>query len=86
MTQSRRKGFKFVDKNREDYLSVQYHCVLVIDCKLYIGSGGGQLRTIREVYHFITGQLKALEQGLENVFFANILDGDSFDKHMRQFF
>lgn len=58
---------------------------IYLNLKNVVGQGGNQTRTIREVYHFITGQLKALEQGLENVYFANILDGDKACKHMHHF-
>jgi len=46
-----------------------------INLKCIVGKGGSQTRSLREVYWFVEGQLKTLKS-VENVYFANILDGD----------
>jgi hypothetical protein len=46
-----------------------------INLKCIVGKGGVQTRSLREVYWFVEGQLKTLKS-VENVYFANILDGD----------
>jgi len=48
--------------------------------KMVCGAGGAQTRTLREVYHFIKGQLLYLltyPTESKNVYFVNILDGDA---------
>ena len=54
--------------------SVKEHKVY-INLKCIVGKGGVQTRSLREVYWFVEGQLKTLKS-VENVYFANILDGD----------
>ncbi len=49
--------------------------IIYINLKCICGKGGSQTRSLREVYWFIQGQLKTLENS-NNVYFANILDGD----------
>ena len=44
--------------------------------KFVTEGGGGQTRTLREVYHFIETQLKYLKKNDNNILFINILDGD----------
>ena len=45
--------------------------------KMICGSGGGQTRALREVYHFISAQQRHINQELSSkVIFVNILDGD----------
>jgi hypothetical protein len=54
--------------------------------KMICDAGGAQTRTCREVYHFIKTQLKYIKKNnTENVYFINILDGDTSYKHMKQF-
>lgn len=54
-----------------------------VNLKCIVGAGGAQTRSLREVYWFVEGQLNTLKK-VDNVYFANILDGDeaadSFDK------
>ncbi len=50
------------------------------------GSGGGQTRALREVYHFISAQQKYLNQELSSkVIFVNILDGDECNRKIKLF-
>lgn len=66
-------------------------CQTVRDKKVYLNlkciadAGGNQTRSLREVYWFVEGQIKILESGVKNVYFANILDGDEAHKHMKKF-
>jgi hypothetical protein len=61
----------------EDFDGIQ--CIkekkVYINLKCIVGKGGAQTRSLREVYWFVEGQLKSIKS-LENVYFANILDGD----------
>ena len=56
-----------------------------LNLKCVSDSGGNQTRSLREVHHLIEGSLMLLTKGLENVYFANILDGDEAHKHMKKF-
>ena len=50
------------------------------------GSGGGQIRALREVYHFISAQQRHLNQELSSkVFFVNILYGDECNRKIKLF-
>ena len=50
---------------------------IYINLKCIVGHGGSQTRSLREVYWFILGQMNtASAMLLNNVYFANILDGD----------
>jgi len=54
--------------------------------KMICDAGGAQTRTCREVYHFIKTQLKYIQKKKsDNLYFVNILDGDTSFKHMDQF-
>ena len=49
--------------------------------KMICGSGGGQTRALREVYHFISAQQRYLDQELSSkIIFVNILDGDECNR------
>lgn len=72
-------GFIQHDKN-DIYFNMKFVC----------NSGGGQTRTLREVYHFITCQLEHLikfynTSSMTIPYFINILDGDTSSKHMEKF-
>jgi hypothetical protein len=52
---------------------------IYINMKCVVGKGGSQMRTLRDqVYPFIKAQLKILKnsQNEQNIYFANVLDGD----------
>lgn len=56
-----------------------------INLKCVVGKGGSQTRTLRdECYRFIEAQLKYLTTG-ENMYFANIFDGDEAHANMSKF-
>lgn len=58
-----------------------------INLKFVCGDGGAQTRTLREIYHFIATQLKyiATQTNDKNIYFVNILDGDTSHKNMSKF-
>jgi len=54
--------------------------------KFICDNGGAQIRTLREVYHFIKYQLKYLIKfNTNNIYFINILDGDICYNNMNKF-
>jgi hypothetical protein len=57
---------------------------IYINLKCIVGKGGAQTRSLREVYWFVEGQLNVLKS-IENVYFANILDGDEAYSCMSKF-
>jgi hypothetical protein len=52
--------------------------------KMVCDVGGAQTRSLREVYHFVKGQLEYLLHN-DNIGFINILEGDASSKHMDKF-
>lgn len=59
-----------------DGLQTIYEKRIWVNFKCIVGKGGAQTRSLREVYWFVEGQLDVLNNVKENVYFANILDGD----------
>jgi len=55
-----------------------------INLKCVVGKGGSQTRALREVYWFIEGQLNILKSN-NNIYFANILDGDECHYSMNKY-
>jgi hypothetical protein len=54
--------------------------------KFVCDTGGAQTRTLREVYHFIKYQIKYLiKNNPNNIYFINILDGDTSYRNMDKF-
>lgn len=51
--------------------------------KMICDAGGAQMRSIREVYHFVEAQLKYLTEH-DNIVFINILDGDFCFKQVKK--
>ena len=50
------------------------------------GSGGGQTRALREVYHFISAQQRHINHELSSkMIFVNILDGDECKRKINLF-
>jgi hypothetical protein len=60
---------------------------IYVNLKCVVGKGGSQTRSLREVYWFVEGQLRLLSSAehSEDVFFANILDGDEATAVMPKF-
>lgn len=68
-----------------------------INLKSVVGTGGSQIRTLRECYHFIHCQLNYLrtikanhltqstETCFDHCFFANVFDGDEASKKRKEF-
>jgi hypothetical protein len=79
-------GYDFTENF--DGLQIKNKKKIYINLKCIVGQGGNQTRSLREVYWFIEGQLEALllkeKDTQEEIYFANILDGDeafrNFDK------
>lgn len=58
----------------------------LVNFKFTCDLGGAQLRTLREVYHFIKTQLEYLKsQPDRKVFFINVLDGNTAFQYRNQF-
>jgi hypothetical protein len=52
--------------------------IIYYNLKFVCDNGGAQIRTLREVYHFIKFQLEhIIKYQTTNIFFINILDGDT---------
>lgn len=72
----KRNGFDY----SEDFDGFQkiHSYKIYLNLKCIVGKGGSQTRSLREVYWFIEGQLNVLKknENIENIYFANILDGD----------
>jgi hypothetical protein len=70
----------------EDFDGVQtvHTNKVYINLKCIVGKGGVQTRSLREVYRFVEGQLNSL-RSVENIYFANILDGDEAHSTLSKF-
>lgn len=57
-----------------------------INLKMICDEGGSQTRSLREVYHFVNSQLEIIYlQNTNNIYFVNILDGDTSHKNNNKF-
>jgi hypothetical protein len=77
-------GFEYT----EDFDGVQAieGLKIYVNFKCIVGKGGAQTRSLREVYLFVSGQLKyMLKEPTKNTLFANILDGDEAHANMGKF-
>lgn len=69
-----------------DGLSIINEKKFYFNLKFICDAGGAQTRSLREVYHFVKCQLEYLNKyQLENVYFINILDGNTSMKHLSKF-
>lgn len=61
--------------------------IIYFNLKFVCDVGGAQTRTLREVYHFIYCQIQflLLHNTLQNIYFINILDGDTCYNMMSKF-
>ena len=75
-------GFDY-SENFDGMQLINKKCVY-INLKCIVGTGGAQTRSLREVYWFIQGQLNVLKY-TDDIYFANILDGDEAHKSMSKF-
>ncbi len=76
-------GFDY-SENFDGYQSIK-NKKIYINFKCIVGKGGSQTRSLREVYWFIEGQLNLLLNNNDNIYFANILDGDESHNCMTKF-
>lgn len=65
--------------------SIDKDTIIYLNLKCIVGKGGAQTRSLREIYWFIQGQLKVLQHQINNVYFANIIDGDEAHYNMSKF-
>ena len=82
---------KFIDNPRGLEFTEDFDAVQIIGAKrIYInlksisGTGGGQTRSVREIYWFIDGQLQIAPK-YPLYYFANILDGAQSPKYKKHF-
>ena len=75
-------GFEYTE-NFDGIYMINDHKVY-FNLKFVCDMGGAQMRSLREVYHFICYQLEIL-QSTNDTYFINILDGDTSYKSMRMF-
>jgi hypothetical protein len=75
-----------------DGLSILGDKKLYFNFKFICDAGGAQTRSLREVYHFINCQLEYFDSeqpeektGSDNMYFINILDGNTAMKHLSKF-
>lgn len=81
---NKKDGYEWTE-NFDGYCSTN-ECNYYFNLKFVCDNGGAQTRTLREVYHFIKYQIGYLKKhGLSNVYFINILDGDTSHKNMDKF-
>ena len=75
-------GFEYT----ENFDGVQHigKCKVYYNLKFVCDAGGAQTRSLREVYHFLKCQLKVLLTS-NNIYFINILDGDTSYKSMNKY-
>ena len=69
-----------------DGLNIKNNNKYYFNLKFVCDKGGTQTRTLRETYHFIKLQLEYLNKfNKNNVYFINILDGDSSHNNINKF-
>jgi hypothetical protein len=77
-------GFEYTE-NFDGLIQIN-ECNYYFNLKFVCDAGGGQTRTLREVYHFIEHQLKYIKKNeTHNTYFINILDGDTCYKEMDKY-
>lgn len=60
--------------------------IVLFNLKMVCDAGGAQTRTLREVYHFIQTQIKYYSLNPNsNIWFINILDGNTSSNNMEKF-
>ena len=63
--------------------------IYYFNLKFVCDNGGSQTRTLREVYHFIKNQIIYLQNNINNInniYFINILDGDTSYNNINKFY
>ena len=77
-------GFEYTEDF--DGKIIKNNNIIYFNMKFVCDNGGAQTRTLREVYHFIRYQLEYLiKYQTNNVYFYNILDGETSYKNMIRF-
>ena len=79
-------GFEWTENF--DYVQNLNEFKLYYNPKFITDSGGAQMRSLREVYHFVYYQLEHIQNNYtkkNNIFFINILDGNFCNKYYKNF-
>ncbi len=76
-------GFDFTENF--DRKLLHNNSILYLNLKFICNNGGAQTRSLREVYKFIETQILYLKKYNYNIYFINILDGDTCNKHIDKF-
>ena len=77
-------GFDFTE-DFDGKISINSNTVY-FNFKFICDNGGAQIRSLREVYHFIHLQILYLQKNkYKKIYFINILDGDTSYKHYNKF-
>lgn len=81
-------GFEWTE-DFDGYYEIKNNTEFYINLKFVCDNGGAQTRSLREVYHFIKAQIGYLikneNENNQNIYFINILDGDTSFKHNEKF-
>lgn len=78
------QGFEYTENFDGEFKMGQ--TTFLVNFKFTCDQGGAQLRTLREVYHFIKTQVEYLKKNPnEEIYFINILDGNTAYEHKDQF-
>lgn len=78
------EGFEYTENFDAEF---KYHDItFLVNFKFTCDQGGAQLRTLREVYHFIKTQVEYIKKNPnQKIYFINILDGNTAYQHKNQF-
>ena len=77
-------GFEFTE-NFDRSIQIN-NITYYFNLKFICDNGGFQIRSCREIFHFINTQFEYLDQNLDNkIYFINILDGDTCYNFMSKF-
>jgi len=79
-----KNGFDFTE-DFDGYQNIDEKDIF-LNFKNVVDQGGAQTRTMREVYHFIEGQLQILRIVNKDILFANVMDGTCAPKYWDKYF
>jgi hypothetical protein len=78
------QGFEYTE-NFDGEFKID-NTTFLVNFKFTCDQGGAQLRTLREVYHFIKTQMEFIKRhSSTEIYFINILDGNTSYTHKDQF-
>jgi hypothetical protein len=77
-------GFEYTE-NVDGYIKIK-NIDFYFNFKMVCDKGGSQIRTLKEVYHYIKAQLEWLNENSDKkIIFINILDGDESHRNRNKF-